>query len=194
MKRIKVLFGKRRMMVLLTLTVLVLAAAALVASSASFTATSANPGNVFTAGSLSIHATRRLVVSRGSLMIDRRRHEAGDRSRSAASRTPAPSAASFTLTGSIADGHDADLRKQPCTDHRRNDAATNLVTDPALHQRLSQLRASAWARSRGASTHLHLHRQVPGQRPAPQASPTASDNTFMGGPPPIDFSWTPSSN
>jgi spore coat-associated protein N len=54
MKRMKVMIGKRRMMVLLTLTVLVLAAAALIASSASFTATSANPGNVFTAGSLSI--------------------------------------------------------------------------------------------------------------------------------------------
>ncbi len=50
MKRMKVLFGNRRMMVLLTLAILVLAATALVASSASFTATSANPGNTFTAG------------------------------------------------------------------------------------------------------------------------------------------------
>ena len=50
MKRMKVLFGNRRMMVLLTLAILVLAATALVASSASFTATSANPGNMFTAG------------------------------------------------------------------------------------------------------------------------------------------------
>ena len=54
MKRFKVLFGNRRMMVLLTLAILVLAAAALVASSASFTATSANPDNTFTAGALSI--------------------------------------------------------------------------------------------------------------------------------------------
>ena len=54
MKRMKVLFGNRRMMVLLTLAILVLAATALVASSASFTATSANPGNVFTAGALTI--------------------------------------------------------------------------------------------------------------------------------------------
>ena len=46
MKRMKVLFGNRRMMVLLTLAILVLAATALVASSASFTATSANPDNV----------------------------------------------------------------------------------------------------------------------------------------------------
>ena len=52
MKRMKVMIGKRRMMVLLTLTVLVLAAAALVASSANFTATSQNPGNIFTAGNL----------------------------------------------------------------------------------------------------------------------------------------------
>ena len=54
MKRMKVLFGNRRMMVLLTLAILVLTATALVASSASFTATSANPDNVFTSGSLSI--------------------------------------------------------------------------------------------------------------------------------------------
>lgn len=59
MKRMKVLFGQRRMMVLVTLTILVLAAAALAASSASFTAQSANAGNVFTAGqmSLSNHST-----------------------------------------------------------------------------------------------------------------------------------------
>jgi hypothetical protein len=54
MKRMKVLIGKRRVMVIATLAILVLAAAALVASSASFTATSANPANVFTAGSLSL--------------------------------------------------------------------------------------------------------------------------------------------
>ena len=54
MKRMKVMIGKRRMTVLLTLTVLVLAAAAIIASSASFTAASANPGNVFTAGNLAI--------------------------------------------------------------------------------------------------------------------------------------------
>ena len=52
MKRMKVLFGQRRVMVLATLAILVLVAAALVASSASFTATSANPGNAFTAGVL----------------------------------------------------------------------------------------------------------------------------------------------
>jgi hypothetical protein len=54
MKRMKVLFGQRRIMVLATLAILVLTAAALVASSASFTATSANPGNQFTTGDLSI--------------------------------------------------------------------------------------------------------------------------------------------
>ena len=43
MKRMKVLFGQRRIMVLATLAILVLTAAALVASSASFTAQSANP-------------------------------------------------------------------------------------------------------------------------------------------------------
>jgi hypothetical protein len=52
MKRMQVMFGKRRAMVLVTLVVLVLAAAALIASSANFTATSQNTGNIFTAGNL----------------------------------------------------------------------------------------------------------------------------------------------
>jgi hypothetical protein len=54
MKRIKVLFGNRRMMVLLTLAILVLAAAAIIASSASFTAKSTNVSNNFAAGNLTM--------------------------------------------------------------------------------------------------------------------------------------------
>ena len=54
MKRMKVLFGQRRVMVLVTLTILVLAATALVASSASFTASSANIDNTFTTGNLTM--------------------------------------------------------------------------------------------------------------------------------------------
>ncbi len=54
MKRIKVLIGKRRVMVLVTLAILVLAAAALVASSASFTASSANINNTFATGNLTM--------------------------------------------------------------------------------------------------------------------------------------------
>jgi hypothetical protein len=56
MKRIKVLIGKRRVMVIATLAILVLAAAALVASSASFSAstTKANVNNMFTTGNLTL--------------------------------------------------------------------------------------------------------------------------------------------
>ena len=57
MKRVKVLLGRRRMLVLATMAVLLLAVGVIVASSASFTATSANPGNVFTAGILSMATT-----------------------------------------------------------------------------------------------------------------------------------------
>jgi spore coat-associated protein N len=72
MKRFKVLFGNRRMMVLLTLAILVLAATALVASSASFTASSANAGNIFTAGSLGISnvtgkAPSAVILSTGNM-------------------------------------------------------------------------------------------------------------------------------
>src|SRR5450756_1519584 len=53
MKRMKFLFGQRRMQVLLTLAVLLLAASVVIGSGANFTSTSANAGNVFTAGNLS---------------------------------------------------------------------------------------------------------------------------------------------
>jgi hypothetical protein len=52
MKRMKVLIGKRRVMVIATLAILVLAAAALAASSASFSASSANLSNTFTTGQI----------------------------------------------------------------------------------------------------------------------------------------------
>jgi hypothetical protein len=67
MKRMKVMFGKRRVMVLVTLVVLVLAAAALIASSASFTSTSSNNANVFTAGRL----THGNSPSSATLSVDR---------------------------------------------------------------------------------------------------------------------------
>jgi spore coat-associated protein N len=53
MKRMKFLFGQRRMQVLLTLAVLLLAASVVIGSGANFTAQSANPDNIFTAGNLS---------------------------------------------------------------------------------------------------------------------------------------------
>ena len=69
MKRMKVLFGNRRMMVLLTLAILVLAAAALIASSASFTATSANPATCSLPGTLSIHQRQDTSSGTSDLMM-----------------------------------------------------------------------------------------------------------------------------
>ena len=54
MKRFKVLFGQRRFQLLATMAVLLLAASVVVASGASFTAQSANPGNLYTSGSLTM--------------------------------------------------------------------------------------------------------------------------------------------
>jgi hypothetical protein len=52
MKRIKVLFGQRRLQVLVAMAALLLAVSVVIGSGANFTSTSANPSNVFTAGSL----------------------------------------------------------------------------------------------------------------------------------------------
>lgn len=54
MKRIKVLLGQRRFQVLVTMALLLLAVSVVIGSGANFTATSANAGNVFTAGTLSM--------------------------------------------------------------------------------------------------------------------------------------------
>jgi spore coat-associated protein N len=53
MKRMKVLFGQRRLQVLVAMAALLLAVSVVIGSGASFTSTSANPSNVFTAGNLS---------------------------------------------------------------------------------------------------------------------------------------------
>ena len=72
MKRMKVMFGQRRIMILATLAILVLAAAALAASSASFTATSANAGNVFTAGTpVHLQQQARRLTHRHGIMLGR---------------------------------------------------------------------------------------------------------------------------
>jgi hypothetical protein len=57
MKRVKILMGQRRMQVLVTMAVLLLAAGVIYASSASFTASSTNVSNQFTAGNLKLDDT-----------------------------------------------------------------------------------------------------------------------------------------
>jgi len=69
MKRMKFLFGQRRMQVLLTLAVLLLAVSVVIGSGASFTSTSANPGNVFTAGNLT-HTNTGAVMTVSKLKPD----------------------------------------------------------------------------------------------------------------------------
>jgi hypothetical protein len=55
MKRMKILLGNRRMLLLATLAILVLSAVAIIASGASFTASKSNDLNVFTAGTLTLN-------------------------------------------------------------------------------------------------------------------------------------------
>jgi hypothetical protein len=57
MKRIKILFGQRRFQVLATLTGVIMAVAVVIGSGASFTASSANPSNVFSTGTLAMSNT-----------------------------------------------------------------------------------------------------------------------------------------
>jgi len=87
MKRMKFLFGQRRLQVLLTLAVLLLAASVAIGSGASFTSTSANPANVFTAGNLSHSNTKA-----GAAILTANKMKPGD-----------------TATGSVTITNDGDL-------------------------------------------------------------------------------------
>jgi len=57
MKRFRVLFGQRRLQVLVALAATLLAVSVVVGSGANFTATSANASNIFSAGTLSMSNT-----------------------------------------------------------------------------------------------------------------------------------------
>jgi hypothetical protein len=61
MKRFKFLLGQRRFQVLATMAVLLLAVSVVYASGANFNATSANAGNIFTAGKLTMTNTGALL-------------------------------------------------------------------------------------------------------------------------------------
>ncbi len=67
MKRVKVLLGQRRMLVLATMAVLLLAVGVIVASSASFTASSANAGNLFTAGNLAVSGPSGAILTASNM-------------------------------------------------------------------------------------------------------------------------------
>ena len=126
MKRMKVLFGQRRLQVLLTLAVLLLAVSVVIGSGANFTSQSANAGNIFTAGNLS-HSNNKsgaiLTADKmkpgdmapGTVVITNDGDIAGAFTLTNSNVTPVLPALSALLTVKIFDQDDADLQRRHST-------------------------------------------------------------------------------
>jgi len=188
MKRMKVLLGNRRMMVLLTLAILVLAATALVASSASFTATSANPGNMFTAGSLSIDNSKGNGAAE-SAILTATNMKPGDPATTGtvAIKNTGTVSGAFTLTKSlvgadtVAFGTELQMTVQEYTD---NTYATP-VTGPALYTGAASGAISAVSLGTWAPNATHYYK-VSVNWPAVGGGP---DNNYMGASVTYRFQW-----
>jgi hypothetical protein len=187
MKRFKVLFGQRRVMVLVTLTILVLAAAALAASSASFTAQTANPGNIFTAGSLSM-SNDKAAVGTGAIVTTAGNMKPGDTvSGTVTLQNTGTVSGAFTLSktligsDAIAFGAKLQMTIQEYTD---NTFATPVTGAPlysgAASGAITNLTLGTWAPS---ATHYY---KVSVNWPT---SGGAADNTFMTASVTYRFQW-----
>jgi hypothetical protein len=184
MKRMKVLFGQRRMMVLVTLTILVLAAAALAASSASFTATSANPGNVFTAGNLTM--TNSL---NGSPIVsfdtpDMRPGDSVEGTVTISNTGDVPGA--FTLTKSAIAGHAALAAKLDLVidEVDAGGAVLSNVFTGKLDGAISDLSLSTWS---GGSVHHYRFTVTWDNSNSPAQD--AADSLLMGRQCSCEFTW-----
>jgi len=186
MKRMKVLFGQRRVMVLVTLTILVLAAAALVASSASFSATSANPGNMFTAGSLSIDNSKGNGAAE-SAILTASNMKPGDPATTGtvAIKNTGSVSGAFTLTKSLvgadaaAFGTELQMTVQECTDNTYATPGPALYTGPASGA-IAAVSLGTWA---PAATHYY---KVSVNWPPTGGGP---DNNYMGASVTYRFQW-----
>ena len=180
MKRMRVLFGQRRVMVLVTLTVLVLAAAALVASSASFSATSANPNNVFTAGSLNIgnYLADGSTINEGQAVVNlsMTNMKPGDSSWGVTViKNTGTLPGTFTLTGSLKAGSDAALASQLQLVVKQD--GTQIYSGSLSGFGPLPLTAGQWVKDE-----VHTYR-------FDVTFPAASGNSFMGASATAIFTW-----
>ena len=187
MKRMKVLFGQRRMQVLLTLAVLLLAASVVIGSGANFTSTSANPGNMFTAGNLT------MTDSSATAVCTLDKLKPGDLNVAAGSVTISNVGdlpGTFSLTaGNLLDTAGANggllstkLKIRILQDGTQiyNDDMTKLVTDSPISL------GAPWAPL--TTSHVFAF-QVSWPDGSTPGSNTTGDNAFKGSKVAVDFTW-----
>ncbi|HTX70940.1 MAG TPA: hypothetical protein VMH50_17580 [Thermoleophilia bacterium] len=184
MKRMKVLIGKRRVMVIATLAILVLAAVALVASSASFTSTSANVGNVFTAGNLTHSNTSTLLAVTGLKPDDKWINEGTVTLTNGGSLAGVFTMTSSNLTHADGPNHGDISTVLNLRIHRASDAAGVYIYNGKINA-IGSVAAGTIAGS-GSETYTFEVQFPDGGKPA---SATGGDNAYKLSSMSIDFNW-----
>ena len=187
MKRFKILFGQRRFQVLATMAVVLLAVSVVIASGANFTATSANPGNVFTAGTLTIGNTKAdgTTSTEGTLVdqLTAANMKPGDvvtgtvkiKNTGSISGTFALTAAVSTGTGfSSTFSHDLTLKVTEDSTQIYSGAFDAMPATPLTS-------GAAWA---AAAVHTYVFTVT-----FPNGTPT-NDNPFQGAKAQLNLTWT----
>jgi hypothetical protein len=195
MKRMKFLFGQRRMQVLLTLAVLLVAVSVVIGSGANFTSSSVNPSNTFSAGNLAMTNSKP-----GAAILTAALMKPG--------QTTASGTVTITNSGDIA-GH-ISLSTSAMTDTpgvnlgklsdvltvKIMDGATQIYNGPIKSVGTIALPSSGtpttlpWAVSE-AHTYTFTVTFPDGLTPP---SATTGDNAFKGSAMSIEFDWTGTSN
>jgi hypothetical protein len=188
MKRMRVLLGQRRVMVLATLAILVLAAAALAASSASFTATSANPGNTFTAGNLQPSGPAGAILTAGPMAP-------GDITTGSATIGNTGNVSGVFYLSGVMDtraatysaGFAHDLHVSVTVDGAPVVALTDVALDTAL---TTPVALGTWAGGQSRTVGFAVEFIDNGVN----AAGVGNDNAFMNATATIDLTWTAISN
>lgn len=194
MKRMKFLFGQRRMQVLLTLAVLLVAVSVVIGSGANFTSSSVNPSNTFSAGNLAMINSKSAAILTAALMKP--------------GQTTTSGTVTITNSGDIA-GH-ISLSTSAMTDTpgvnlgklsdvltvKIMDGATPIYNGPIKSVGTIALPSSGtpttlpWAVNE-AHTYTFTVTFPDGLTPP---SATTGDNAFKGSAMSIEFDWTGTSN
>jgi spore coat-associated protein N len=188
MKRFKVLFGQRRLQVLVALAALFLAVSVVIGSGASFTSTSANPSNVFTAGNLS-HSNSRA----GSAVLTASKMKPGDTATGSVTITnDGDIPGTFTLTTS----NMTDAAVAPYTGKLSDvltltimDGAVQIYSGPIKSLGSITLPGGAWA---AGVAHTYDF-TVTFPNGATPTGPTEGDNNYKKATMSIQFDWTSTS-
>lgn len=185
MKRIKILFGQRRFQVLATLTGVIMAVAVVMASGASFTAHTANPSNVFSAGTLAMSNTPNGMEVTVTNMVPGDSHDGSVTIENTGDVQGNFYLEPVTITGDTMDGKfAADLQVVI------NDGTEDIYKGSLSG--LKQVDLGVWQPKDHKTFSFHVSFPDKGRTASTQAgeAPIGNDNQYMGASTTAQFDWT----